>query len=148
MQDNQSEVYLLNSVTALLLILLASDGATTFLGIHDAIQVENWMQWLFAAFVSLSAMFYVVCLRWLNKQFFELKGYRSFVLSLTIPCLFLLFFTVDGWSTFESLKKYFVKGIDFQQNLLALLILVAGTLVCASAPILVAFYNDIKKSLL
>jgi hypothetical protein len=148
MQSNQSEMYLLNSVTVLLLIFLLSDGATTFLGIYDAIQVENWMQWLFAAFVSLSAMFYVVCLRWLNKQSFGLKGYRSFVINLTIPCLFLLFFTVDGWSTFESIKKYFVKGIDFQQNLLALLILIAGTLVCVSTPILIAFYDDIKKTLL
>lgn len=147
-QNAQDDSVISISVAVVLMILLAFNGITTYLGMCDAIQAGEWIQKFFIAFITVATMFYVACLRLLNNRFSELKGYRSFVFNLGTPCFFILFFVVDTWSTFESLKKYFVKNIEFQHNLLALLILVTGTLVCVSAPILIAFYNDIKKNLL
>ena len=146
-QSERSESVLLDIVTLVLVLLLLCDGVTMFLGISNAIDAQGWFQWLFTFVLGVAAMIYVVVLRWLNQQISETKKYHSFIANLVIPCIFVLFFVIDAWSTFESLKRYLVKDIDFQQNFLALLILISGTLVCALAPILAAFYDDTKKSL-
>lgn len=147
MKNEQNELPL-SLATLVMTVFVSIDGITTFLGMVKAIEAKDWMQYLFVIFVALSTMLYVVCLRWVKQQFLGTTGYLGLGINLSTPVLFLLFFVIDVWSSFESLNKYVIKDINFEENLLALLILFAGTLVCASAPILLAFYNEIKEKLI
>lgn len=144
-EQNNSPLNLVTIVTSAVVLL---DGVTTYIGMTQAVEAKEWMQYIFVFVVAISTMFYVVCLRWAKQQLKELTGYLNSVLKLLVPLLFLLFLAIDSWSSFEFLSKYVVKNINFQENLLALLILIAGTVVCASAPIVLAFYNDIRQKLI